>query len=281
MKILLLLAVTLSLSAASFRVELAGSKGKPPMILIPGLSSSGDVWKETVARYKDRYECHVLTLAGFAGVPIENKEPGMLTRVRTDLVAYIRDKKLAKPTIVGHSLGGFLALWLASSDPTLVGDLVIVDALPHLAAVYGPGFSATAMRDMIANQPKEQYDQFMQSGVSLRGMAASPAHLEIIKQWGIKSDQWAVANGMYELLSKDLSADIARIRSRTLVLGSWSGMKSVTTREIVDGNFRKQYAALPGHRFALAETAQHFIMYDDPNWFFAQVDSFLLPNGSK
>lgn len=281
MKYILLLAATLTLSAASFQVELAGTKGKPPMILIPGLSSSGEVWKDTVARYKDRYECHVLTLAGFAGVPIENKEPGMLTRVRTELASYIRDKKLAKPVIVGHSLGGFLALWLASSDPALVGDLVIVDSLPNLAAVYGPGFDAKAMRDMIANQPKEQYDQFMQSGVSLRGMASSPEHLEIIKQWGIKSDQWAVANGMYELLATDLQADIAKIRSRSLVLGSWIGMKSVTTREIVEGNFRKQFATLPGHQFAFAEKAQHFIMYDDPNWFFAQVDAFLQPKNAK
>ena len=37
------------------------------MILIPGLTCGGDVWKSTVEHFKDRYECHVLTLAGFAG----------------------------------------------------------------------------------------------------------------------------------------------------------------------------------------------------------------------
>src|SRR6185295_1545738 len=51
----------------AFRVEVVG-RGNP-MILIPGLSSSGDTWEATVARYKDRFTCHVLTLAGFAGVP--------------------------------------------------------------------------------------------------------------------------------------------------------------------------------------------------------------------
>lgn len=228
MKYLLFLAATFSLTAATFQIEIAGVKGKPPMILIPGLASSGDVWKETVARYKDKYECHVLTLAGFAGVPIDNKEPGMLLRVRIELAAYIRDKKLEKPVIVGHSLGGFLALWLASAEPALTGDLVIVDALPHLAAVFGPNYDAKAMRDTIANQPKTAYDKFVQSGVTVRGMAGSETHLETIKQWSIKSDQWAVANGMYELSSTDLQGDIAKIRSRTLVLGSWIGMKNFT-----------------------------------------------------
>ena len=51
----------------SFHVDIIG-KGKP-MILIPGFASSGKTWDSTVARYKDRYQCHVLTLAGFAGEP--------------------------------------------------------------------------------------------------------------------------------------------------------------------------------------------------------------------
>src|SRR5690348_3377646 len=88
-----------------FKVEVVGHG--PPMILIPGLGCSGDVWKETVAHFQDRYECHVLTLAGFAGEkPID---PPILSTVRDGILQYIREKKLGKPTIVGHSIGGFLA----------------------------------------------------------------------------------------------------------------------------------------------------------------------------
>ena len=52
---------------SSFAVKITG-KGQP-VILIPGLSSSGAVWEGTVEHLKDRYQCHVLTLAGFAGQP--------------------------------------------------------------------------------------------------------------------------------------------------------------------------------------------------------------------
>jgi hypothetical protein len=68
-----------------------------------GLSSSPDTWKTTVARYRDRYECHVLTLAGFVGQP-PNAEP-LVATVRVELAKYIRDKQLDRPFIVGHSLG--------------------------------------------------------------------------------------------------------------------------------------------------------------------------------
>ena len=113
----------------SFRVHVTG-QGRP-MILIPGLMSSGDTWKSTVARYQDRFQCHVLTLAGFAGVP--PIAAPLLATVRTELAAYIRAQRLDRPVIVGHSLGGTLALALAADHPDLAGPLVIVDSLPFLA----------------------------------------------------------------------------------------------------------------------------------------------------
>src|SRR3954466_10523116 len=110
----------------SFSVQVKGTG--QPMILIPGMASSGETWDATVAHYQDRYQCHVLSLAGFVGKP--PIAAPFLETVRKELVEYVRDKKLDHPVIVGHSLGGFLALGIASSNPDLTGKLVIVDALP-------------------------------------------------------------------------------------------------------------------------------------------------------
>jgi N-formylmaleamate deformylase len=101
------LATALTLPAQdAFQVKVSGHGQQ--MILIPGLSSSGETYNSTVEHYKDRFECHVLTLAGFVGVP---RVPApFLDTVRDGVAAYIRDKKLNKPVIVGHSLGGFIRL---------------------------------------------------------------------------------------------------------------------------------------------------------------------------
>lgn len=40
-------------------------------------------------------------------------------------------------------------------------------------------------------------------------------------------------------------------------------------------SFRQQYAGVPHLHFAMADHSRHFIMWDDPAWFFAQLDSFL------
>src|SRR5206468_2702470 len=74
-----------------FAVKVTGS-GKP-MILIPGLACSGDVWDSTVAHFKDRYECHVLTLAGFAGQPALKGDAAFSDTIVKGIAKYARDKK--------------------------------------------------------------------------------------------------------------------------------------------------------------------------------------------
>src|SRR4026209_2037431 len=89
--------ISASQGASTFRVQVIG-KGEP-MILIPGLSSSGDVWKTTVIHYQEHYQCHVLTLAGFAGVP-PLTDDAFLDHVKNDIISYIKENHLEKPVIV-------------------------------------------------------------------------------------------------------------------------------------------------------------------------------------
>jgi N-formylmaleamate deformylase len=91
-------------------------------------------------------------LAGFAREP--RIEAPFLETVRKDLAVYIRKNKLDKPVIVGHSLGGFMALWLAAREPDLVGPLVIVDSLPFLAGVMQPDATADSVKPMAENMRK-------------------------------------------------------------------------------------------------------------------------------
>lgn len=269
----------------SFRVQVSGH-GRP-MILIPGFASSGDTWKSTVARYQDRFECHVLTLAGFAGVP-PIPQP-LLAAVRTELPAYIDAHHLDHPVIVGHSLGGTLALAIAADHPDRIGPIVIVDSLPFLAGAQmqaktldeaKPGIAA--MKAYMTNQTPQQYAEYVKAGAATTYMVTSPADLDMIKQWGLASDQRTGADAMADLMSLDLREDIARMTTPALVLGTWAGLHDqlakygiTLSRADVVQTFAQQYSRLTRLHFALAETGRHFIMFDDPQWFFAQLDAFL------
>jgi pimeloyl-ACP methyl ester carboxylesterase len=278
---LFLLSLTLTsglLAQAPFQVKVTGHG--QPLILIPGLSSSGEVWDTTVARYQDRFECHVLTVAGFAGLPRVNAP--MLDRIREGLAEYIRKNTLDKPTIVGHSLGGFVALDLASKYPDLPGSLVIVDAYPFFAGIADPTVTpqkakemADGMRQYYGGLDQDMYERMTKSGMATRIMVTKDSDLDLLIAWGLKTDRTAAADAMCELFSADLRDDLARIKSRTLVLGSWIGYKQYTDRERTEANLRRQYAKLAGVQIRVTDTARHFIMWDDPEWMFGQLDRFL------
>lgn len=263
----------------AFTVDVTG-QGRP-LILIPGLASSGEVWQATVARLcgpQAARQCHVLTLAGFAGVaPIEGD---LLAQVAQELADYIGARKLGQPAIIGHSLGGFLALKMAIDHPARTGKLVIVDSLPalgatQLASITPPQLQAmaTQMQSAMRAQDGATYAASQRRAVS--GMASAPADVERIIGWGQRSDRETVIKAMGTLMASDLRQDVAKVQSATLVLGTWIAYKDYAPRAAIEATFQQQYAQLPGVKIALADTARHFIMYDQPDWMYARIEQFL------
>jgi pimeloyl-ACP methyl ester carboxylesterase len=109
----------------------------------------------------------------------------------------------------------------------------------------------------------------------IKQMATSEADVDRIVGWGRASDYSSIVDAMTEMYGTDLREDIANIHSPTLVLATWIGYKEYTDREKTEANARREYAKLKGVDLRITDTARHFIMYDDPQWFFTQIDGFL------
>lgn len=264
----------------TFTVRVVG-KGRP-VLLIPGLTCPGVVWDETVARYQSQYQCHVVSLAGFGGAPAPASNAQLLQHVRDELLAYIKTQRLNKPAVIGHSLGGFLALWMSTAQPDAVGPLVIVDSLPFLSAVQNPAATAEQARPQ-AEAMRQQMSQGRLTPTQARQMSASlvtdTARVTQLARWSLASDPATVAQAMYDLLTTDLRQDVTRVPQPVLVLGAWAAYKPYgATKESTKAIFEQQYARLPQHRVEMSEAGRHFLMYDDPQWFFQQTDAFLKQN---
>lgn len=273
----LLLATTLT-AAEPFSVKVSGNPTGQPVILIPGLSSSGDVWNDTVEHFKHRYQCHTVTLAGFAGQPRFGDGP-FLESVRDSLIRYIETNKIEKPLLIGHSLGGHMALWIASLRPELPGPLIIVDSLPYLGGLMNQDPAALrkqaeAMRRIIASQSSSQYGEYISNSGMLNSLVGDKG-LPQVTRWSLQSDPVAIGNAMYDLYTTDLRQALARIQSKVLVLVSWMSYKQVSTRENALQLVEAQYEKLPNKSFRISDTAKHFIMLDDPEWYLLQLDTFL------
>lgn len=264
----------------AFKVEVVGKNPVQHILFIPGLGCSAEVWKETAAVFKKNYTCHLFTLAGFAGQPALNKEP-LLATIKDELIRYIEQKKLKNVTLIGHSLGGFMSYWIASERPQLIQKLVSVDGLPFLGGMQNPQATSKSMQP-IAQRMKEQMLKSSAKEAAeknqrrmLQGMINSKKHLEIVLQWNLKSNPQTVAQAMYDLYTIDLREKVANITAPTLVMGVWWGKEYGSPLKNIQQTYAGQIKKIPHHQLLIHETAKHFLMYDDKNWFINQLQKFL------
>ena len=284
--ILLFAAINVNLFAAEttlLKTEVFG-KGQP-IVMIPGLTCSGDVWDETVEKLKSNYECHVITLPGFAGqAAIKDHEGQYLEKMKQLVIAYIEDNKLEKPVIMGHSLGGFLALKIAIAKPDLPAKLVIVDSLPFLTAIQMPNATeesakpiAQNMKAQIvagANATREQRAAYQK--MMLKSLIIDEKQIDLATEWSLESDPETVGQAMYELYTTDIRDELANIKTPTLVLGAWIAYQNYgITRESTLANFKAQYAKLNNVTIDLTDKGNHFIMWDDPEFFQSWITKFM------
>lgn len=255
-----------------FEVQKTG-QGSQSIIFIPGFASSGEVWDETVSHFKDQFTCYVLTMPGFAGVKPE-KNPSF-KKWESHIVNFIKEKHLKKPIIVGHSMGGGLALAIASDYPDLPKKLVIVDALPFLAAIMDPTSKAKKNIDcssMIEKMEKLDGDRFRQ----IQKMSTSRLVTDTLMQkkvlgWSMNSDRATFGKMYCDFSNTDLREKIKNITCPTLVMleSNFKNMKSTIT---------DQYKNLKDVDLVYADKGLHFIMYDDKDWYFNQLNNFIDPN---
>ncbi len=251
----------------------------PALIFVPGLSCNGSVWDGTVARYADRYDCHVLSLAGFAGTPAADNHNAFTDSVRDELIAYLRDQNLHEPVLVGHSLGGFIGLKLSLAAPDALHALLIVDSLPFFPAGMNPAATVETMRPMATAQRDAMRAGAMNAAQARQMMAmmiTDPADIDRAVHMALDSDPATIAQAYYELNTTDLRNELDQASTPTVVLGSWIayqafGATEASTRAI----FAAQYAQHPQHRIAMSKTGRHFIQWDDPQFLFAELDRLL------
>ena len=258
----------------AFTVAVSG-KGQP-IIFIPGYSCSGEVWKETVQHLNARYQCHVLTLAGFAGVPAIDGP--ILKTVKDEIINYVTQNKLQKPILIGHSLGSFMSLWVSSTAPDLFGKLICVDGMPFLSALGNPAANADSLKKdprYNAEAAVKNFESLPDSGFidrtakTMTWQVADTARARQIATWQFQSNRRTLGLALIELATTDLRKDIAKIETPVLVLGS-----IYVTKEKSYELIGEQFKQLPTAVIHVADS-KHFIMYDQPQWFYNEIDSFL------
>nr|WP_321234018.1 alpha/beta hydrolase [uncultured Psychroserpens sp.] len=254
--------ITVEAQQIPFDVKVEG-KGEP-ILLFPGFTCTGEVWKDVVAELSKTNECHIFTFAGFGDVP--PIQTPWLSKIKAGITTYISKNKLEKATVIGHSLGGTLGLWLATDENTKYNKIIVIDALPSPGALMIPNFNSDTivydnpynqrLLDMDANNFRVMAEQ-MASNMSLN----KDKHA-IIKDWILKADRKTYVYGFTDLLKLDLRSSIAKITVPVTILAATKPYGD----DMVKKTYTDQYKSLKSYSIRYAKESAHFIMFDQPKW---------------
>lgn len=257
----------------SFHVEVEGSG--PPLVLVPGFACASNVWFRVRQQLAARYQLHLITVAGFGGTP--SVVPPVSPKVRDELAAYC--SALDRPTLIGHSYGGFLTLWTAAKASDALTSIVVVDGGPYFPTVFDLSATPDSLRDRAEVERRQ-----MAAG---RDPSEEPAetyfdqhiiereHATYINETTPKPDPATTGDVWYEILTTDIRPEMPNIQVPCLYIAA--GQPWIKSPEDVKGieKFcRERLGEIPSLQLIVAERARHFVMIDDPEFFLDQVLPF-------
>lgn len=253
---------------SSNRISVVVQGSGPDVVLIPGLTASRDMWKGTVAAVPG-YRYHLVQVNGFAGHPAGANGSGPVVEpVANEIARYIRVRNLEAPALIGHSMGGTLAMMIAARQPGSVGRAMVVDMLPQPAGLFGSdaeriGPLAESLRGVFGTA----------SGRRLLG--------NLIGTYGADngaangSDPDVVARAMHELALTDLRPELPKISAPMTVLFATPAVSGSPEHVRTVNNYRVAYGGARTARLKPVAQSGHMIMYDHPQRFSAEVKVFL------
>jgi pimeloyl-ACP methyl ester carboxylesterase len=242
-----------------FSVEVRGQG--PDVILIPGLTAGRDVWRATAAAVPG-YRYHLIQVAGFAGAPARGNRAGPVVAPLADEIArYIADRRLGRPAIVGHSMGGTIALMIAARQPNLAGRIMVVDMLPEPTGLFGGSAAGWAPLARLIGTPGGS-----RLFGSLMDVFSPPG------SGGRNSDPDVVSRATHDLMTTDLTPQLARIRAPLTVVYASPDRQA---NAAIDRSFARAYASARNARLVRIERSGHMVMLDQPARFRAALREFL------
>ncbi|KYG76702.1 alpha/beta fold hydrolase [Roseivirga echinicomitans] len=93
-----------------------------PVILLHGFCENKSMWFPYANRLAEQYQIICPDLLGFGESPLPNKDI-TLEGIADELAGFLSENKVEKCVVIGHSLGGYVALALAERHPALIQGL--------------------------------------------------------------------------------------------------------------------------------------------------------------
>ncbi|MFY0600375.1 MAG: alpha/beta fold hydrolase [Cyclobacteriaceae bacterium] len=128
-----------------------------PLIILHGLFGSGDNWQTLGKGFAENHGVYLIDQRNHGNSP--HSDEFNYDLLSEDLKGFLDDQGIDKASIIGHSMGGKVAMTFAASYPDMVEKLVVVDIgpkqyPPHHENVFN-GFKAVDLNTIGSRKEAE------------------------------------------------------------------------------------------------------------------------------
>ena len=244
-----------------------------PLVVLHGLFGSGENWLSVAARLAESFRVYLLDLRNHGQSPHEAQIDYPL--MAADLREFFAAENLRAAMLLGHSMGGKVAMRLALDEPALVTKLVVADVAPRAyARTNDPILSALLALDLTAFQDRRQIEDALAQPIpslAMRRFLLKNLGRDESGRFFWKMNVRALyAN--YDRLCQAVSGQ-APYEGPALFL---RGGKSAFIAPEDETDIRRQF---PAATIATIASAGHWIHADAPDEFVRLVLAFLLADG--
>ena len=129
----------------------------PALVILHGLLGSGTNWRSVARRLAGRHRIVLLDQRNHGASP---HRPTMSYRdLAADVVTFLDHHRLGRVTLLGHSMGGKVAMMLALMHPRRVAGLIVVDIAPRrYPSEHAATFSALRRLDLAPLRQRSDAD---------------------------------------------------------------------------------------------------------------------------
>lgn len=277
-----------SFDIGMMHVDRFGTRGRQAVIFIPALFCGSWQWNREIDSLASRYDIYALTLPGFDGRPFaaagDTAPPNLMQHAAADISRLIRDRHLAHPIVVGHSLGGTLAVLFGATYADEPGAIIAVEGGYPIA-------SDAAKRAAAAEASAAPYDSATPATLAsvlrarmLRYVITSPADVDSVAKYAALSDPAAIAAWMRAALTLDLTPRLHEIRAPLLeivpfdtTIDPYQGFASHAAKAQA---YIAWLAHAPNGALRVIDHSRHFVMFDQPAAFDDVLFAAIRSNGA-
>ncbi len=189
--------------------ELMEGRGEFEMVLIHGLGAGNQIWDEVEPYLLGTFKVWRFELAGHG-----QTQPTLDPTIESEadrLAEFLDREDIAYPTIVGHGLGGMIALQYSLDNPTRVHRLIMIDAAPKQLAT--PEQKAQVGRALL-----EDFDRFIFDRYT--SMSPSDKVTDLVLDLALRTHRPSFTSLLMSSFDYDVTGRLHTLSVPLLVIGS-------------------------------------------------------------